>query len=103
LLLSLVSIAFLGSLAHACEMTITIKKAGESKAKIEPMPNGKDKSAVVHIRFNSGADWSTVKDSYTVSCGTSCALMAGKESISIGSDGTATFHSRKIAKCRAKK
>ncbi len=76
-------------------MIITIKKAGENRAKVEPFQNGKGKSVIVPISFSCGADWSTVKDSYTVSCGTVCGLMSKKEKISIGCDGAATFHSKR--------
>lgn len=82
----------LGTLAHADDKTITVKKAGEHTAKVQSA-DGKGEASVVKIKFDDGADWSTVKDTYTVSDSTANALMEKKDYISIGTDGGATFHS----------
>ncbi len=82
------------SLAKADDSVITISKASDTKAKVVPFGK-KDPSVVVPITFDSGADWTSLKDSYTVSPGTNAGLLAKKDTISIGADGTATFHSKK--------
>jgi hypothetical protein len=84
--------------------TITVKHAGESTAKVECVPS-KGKSATVPIKFEEGANWDSVKDTYNVSPETAHALMAKKECISIDSNGTAHFMARAShAKyCKAKK
>ena len=64
-LLSLLAcVAGLTAMAQADDMTITIKKATDTKAKVEPVPNSKGMSAMVPIMFDSGADWSNLKDTY---------------------------------------
>jgi hypothetical protein len=84
-----------GALAQADDTTITITKASDTMAKVAPSQDTKGKSGVVPITFDSGASWDNVKDTYTVSSDTASALMSKKETISIGTDGTATFHSKK--------
>jgi hypothetical protein len=93
--LTLVLTASLGSLVRADDSIITITKASDTTAKVAPIDDTKDPAAMVPIAFDSGADWSCVKDSYTVAPDTASALMSKKETISIGTDGTATFHSKK--------
>ena len=80
-----------GAIARA-DMTITVSKASDTRAKVASS-DGKGGSSVVPIKFDDGADWSCVKDTYNVSDDTAKALMDGKEYISVGTDGTATFHS----------
>ncbi len=86
----------LGTLAQADDVVIAVAKAGDTTAKVGTL--GSDKTAVVPISFDSGADWTAVKDSYTVSSDTAAALAAKKETISIGTDGTASFHAVKAKK-----
>jgi hypothetical protein len=93
--LTLVSISFLGAVALADDMTITIKKSSDTTAKVEAVAPDKGGPVVVPISFDSGADWDAVKDTYTVSPDTAKCLLKKKETISIGTDGTATFHSKK--------
>jgi hypothetical protein len=82
------------ALAKADDMTITIKKSSDSVATVASVPDN-GKSCKVPIAFDSGASWDDVKDSYTVSSDTSGCLIKKTETISIGSDGTATFHKKK--------
>jgi len=77
--------------ALADDVTFGLSKISDSKAKLAVWPDGKP-TATVAISFDSGASWDNVKDSYTVSPEIASWLEAGKVSISIGSDGTATFH-----------
>ncbi len=83
-----------GSVAWADDSTICIKKAGETTATVSTFSSDKQ-IAVVPISFDSGADWDSVKDSYTVSSDVAAGLASKKITVSIGSDGTATFHSKK--------
>ena len=79
------------ALADSSDVTFSLSKVSDTKAKLSVWPNGTP-TAVVKISFDSGADWDAVKDSYTVSSDVAAGLEAGKVSISIGTDGTATFH-----------
>jgi hypothetical protein len=85
------TLASFGSVALADDVTIDIKKAGDTMAKVEVWPDAKP-TTIVPISFDSGADWTVVKDSYTVSADTEAAIEKKAVSISIGTDGTATFH-----------
>jgi hypothetical protein len=85
-----------GALAKADDTTITVKKSSDTMATVAPVPDDKGKSCTVPISFDSGASWDDVKDTYTVSSDTASGLMGKKETISIGTDGTATFHSMKM-------
>jgi hypothetical protein len=93
-LLLILAVAALGSQAFADDDTTTIwvTKAGDSTAKVTP---DKGSPVTVPISFDSGADWDTAHDSYEVSAATLAGLEAKKVSISIGTDGTATFHTKK--------
>jgi hypothetical protein len=92
--LLIAALAALGSHALADDdaMTIKVTKVSDTKAKVTP-----DKGAVVTvpISFDAGADWDAVKDTYSVSPATLAGLEKKKVSISIGDDGTASFHSKK--------
>lgn len=99
LLLTLVStLASFGSAALADDTTIWVSKASDSKAKIslvDPIGYPATKPvATIPISFDSGASWDNVKRSYTVSTGLESAIEAKKISISVGTDGTATFHKK---------
>jgi peroxiredoxin len=85
----------LSAFARADDTTICIKKAGDTTAKVGKL-DGKD-TVVVPISFDSGADWSAVKDSYDVSSDTAAALMAKKDTISVGSDGGVSFHTKTMS------
>ena len=89
LLCAFVTLGF--AVAHA-DMTIAVSKHTDTTAKVSDV-DGKGGSQIVHVKFDDGADWSCVKDTYNVSDSTAHDLMAGKEYISIGTDGTASFHS----------
>jgi hypothetical protein len=91
-----------GALAKADDMTITIKKSSDTMATVAAVPESKGKACKVPIAFDSGASWDNVKDTYTVSPGTADGLMSKSETISIGTDGTATFHSMKTKKMMKK-
>ncbi len=99
--LVLLATTFVGTLAKADDKKITITKSKDTVAKV-CYADGKGCAAMVPIKFDDGADWSTVKDTYTVSDSTAKSLMDDKETISIGSDGTATFHSKMWAKIKHK-
>jgi hypothetical protein len=82
-----------GTLALADDSSVTfgLSKVSDTKAKVSVWPDAKTTS-VVGISFDSGASSDNVKDSYSVSPDIAAGLEAGKISISIGTDGTATFH-----------
>jgi hypothetical protein len=92
LLLALPLTLCLSQLTQADDMTITVTKATDSMAKVTPSPLGKGKTTIVPISFDPGASWDNVKDTYTVSPNTASMLAHKKETISIGTDGTASFH-----------
>ena len=92
-----ITLATYGSAALADNETISIKKAGDTKAKVAEFPSGKD-SSIVSISFDSGASWDSVKDSYTVPEDVEEGLEHKKFTISIAADGTATFHKVAMAK-----
>jgi hypothetical protein len=89
--LALVSFA---SAAIADDVTITLKKSSDTKAKIENFSDSKV-LAVVPVTFDSGADWDTLLDSYTVSSDDLTKLEAKKSTLSVGTDGALSFHSKK--------
>ncbi len=93
-ILLVLTLAVIGSHAWADDdmMTIWVTKAGDTMAKVT---TDKGTSVTVPISFDSGADWDAVKDSYSVSSGTLSGLESKKVSISVGTDGTATFHTKK--------
>jgi len=88
-----ITLASFSSLALADDATIVIKKASDTTATVGAFPDAKT-SSVVPITFDSGASWDNVKDSYTVSSDVAAALANKKIAISIGSDGTASFHKK---------
>lgn len=98
LYLTLALTCLAGALAKADDTVITIKKASDTMATVAPVPDSKGKGCKVPITFDSGASWDDVKDTYTVSSSTAGCLMSKSETVSIGSDGTATFHSKKKMK-----
>jgi hypothetical protein len=79
------------ALADDSGVTFGLSKISDTKAKLSVWPDAKT-TATVSISFDSGASWDDVKDSYTVSPDVAAGLEAGKVTISIGTDGTATFH-----------
>ena len=87
-----------GAWAKADDTTITVKKASDTMATVAPVPDSKGTACKVPITFDSGASWDNVKDTYTVSSDTASCLMTKCETISIGTDGTATFHKKKMMK-----
>jgi len=100
LTLALTVTAF-ASLAFADDSNVTIwvTKAGDTSAKI---CTSSKCLGNVPISFATDASWDNVKDSYSVSPEIADALGAKKETISIGSDGTATFN-KCTAACKAPK
>jgi hypothetical protein len=79
------------SLAHA-DTTLTIKKGGTSTAKICSVKGSKPTlCTTAPISFATDADWSSVKDSYTVADSTAAGLANKSLSISVGSDGGVSF------------
>lgn len=68
----------------------TIQKASDTTAKIL-VDKGTYKAP---ISFDSGADWSCVKDHYELSDAAVALIKADKASISIGTDGTVTTHKK---------
>jgi hypothetical protein len=65
----------------------TFQKSGAHSAKVMI---GK-KTATAPISFGDGASWDSVKDHYELDPSIVSGLEAGTMTISIGSDGTATF------------
>jgi len=94
-----ITLASIGSAALADDVTIWVSKATDSTAKICTVAGiGYDSSkcvGTIPISFDSGADWDSLKRSYTVSSDIEAAIEKKKLSISIGTDGTATFHTKK--------
>jgi hypothetical protein len=90
LVLALASFTF----AKADDVTICLKKASDTKAKVCTFSNGKT-CEVVPISFASDASWDDVKDSYDISSDTASDLAAKKASISVANDGTLTFNKKK--------
>ena len=84
-----------GAQALADDILVTVTKVSDAKAKVTPVLNSKDEGTTVPISFDSGADWSCVKDVYSVSDITAAGIKHRKVSISIGTDGTVTFHTLK--------
>ncbi len=96
------AIANVGSLAFADDSAVTIwvTKAGDTTAKV---CTDSKCLGMVPVTFATDASWDNVKDSYSVSPDVADALAAKKESISIGSDGTATFAKVACTSCLAPK
>ena len=65
----------------------TISKGGKDSAKVALG----SKTYSAPIKFDDGADWSTVKDHYEVAPDIASGIKAGTICISVGSDGTASF------------
>jgi hypothetical protein len=96
-LLSLTLVLALASFTTAAladDVTIALKKASDTKAKVTKFSNGKTLETVP-ISFASDASWDNVKDSYDISSDTASELAAKKASISVASDGTLTFSKKK--------
>ena len=89
-LLLVLTLAALGSRAMADSdmMTIWVAKSSDSMAKVT---TDKGTATMVPIMFDSGADWTDVKDSYSVSSCTLMGLEKKKVCMSVGADGTASF------------
>ncbi len=91
--LLVLTLAALGTHALADDVTVMVIKHGDSMVTLTP--NGGDETpVVVPVTFDSGADWSAVKDSYDIAPETLAGLKAKKLTLSIGSDGGATFHKK---------
>jgi hypothetical protein len=91
--LLVLTFAALGSRALADDVTVMVIKHGDSMVTLTP--NGGDETPVyVPVTFDSGADWSAVRDSYDIAPETLAGLKAKKLTLSIGSDGGATFHKK---------
>ena len=82
------------SAAFADDVTICVKKASDTKAKIEKFSDN-NVLAIVPVTFDSGADWDTLLDSYTVSSDDLTKLEHKKSTLSVGTDGSLSFHSKK--------
>ena len=96
LLLSLSLVAFLATVTIASadsfdSETATIQKATASTAKVLV---GKE-TYTAPISFADGADWGAVKDHYEVADSVVAGLAKHKIAISVGSDGTASFTTKK--------
>ena len=91
--LLVLTLAALGTHALADDVTVMVIKHGDSMVTLTP--NGGDETPVyVPITFDSGADWSDVKDSYDIAPETLAGFKAGKLTLSIGTDGGATVHKK---------
>ncbi len=95
LVITLVSISKL-AFADDSNVTIWVSKASDSSAKILTVaPLGYTPSkevSIIPISFDSGASWDNVKRTYSVSPDIEAAIEKKSVSISVGTDGTATFH-----------
>jgi hypothetical protein len=84
------ALASFSAAAVADTVTIMVVKHGDSMATLTPDPG--HTSSTVPIKFDSGASWDDVKDSYDVSSDTAAKLAAGKDYILVGSDGGISEH-----------
>ena len=96
LVLPLLLVAFLATSTIASADSydsdmVTIQKAGASSAKVLVG----SKTYTAPLCFADGASWDTVKDHYEVAPSVVSGLAACKIAISIGSDGTASFITKK--------
>jgi hypothetical protein len=100
LVLSLSLVAFFATFSAASaatsydSATATIQKATAGTAKVIIKKN----TYTAPIKFTDGASWTTVKDHYEVSPVVVSGLEAHKISISINSDGKASFTKKKAKK-----
>lgn len=92
----LVALAFT-STARAGDDGVLIKvtKSSEHRAKVSFVAPSKEQPVVVRIKFADGADWTTVKDVYTVSSSTASGLESKRICLSVAADGTLSFRSKK--------
>ena len=100
LVLSLSLVAFLATFSIASAASsfdsaeATIQKAGPHTANVKI----KKEAYTAPIKFADGASWSSVKDHYELSPAVVSCLKEKQTSISIGSDGTASFTKAKKSK-----
>ena len=91
--LLVLTLVALGSRALADDVTVMVIKHGDSMVTLTP--NGGDETPVyVPLTLDSGATWDNVRDSYDIAPGTLAALKAKKLTMSVGTDGGATFHKK---------
>jgi hypothetical protein len=84
------ALASFSASAFADTVTLMVVKHGDAMATLTPNP-GKD-SCTVPVKFDTGASWDNVHDSYDVSPETAAKLKAGEEYILVGSDGGISYH-----------
>ncbi len=79
----------------ATATVIKISKSSDKVAKVSFEAPSKYKPVMVPVKFDDGASWDSVKDTYNVTPATATGLEHKKVSLSFGSDGTVSYHSRK--------
>jgi len=83
-------VLLLANVAHADSFdsdNATIKKATDKTAKVMVAK----KTYVVPVTFGDGASWDNVMDHYELSDASVAALKSGHASLTIGSDGSASW------------
>ena len=74
---------------------IKVSKSTDKVAKVSFEAPSKMKPVMVPVKFDDGASWDSVKDTYNVTPATATGLEHKKVSLSFGGDGTVSFHSKK--------
>jgi hypothetical protein len=74
---------------------IKVSKAGDKVAKVSFEAPSKEKPVMVPVKFDDGASWDSVKDTYNVTPATAMGLEHKKVTLSFGSDGTVSYHFKK--------
>lgn len=91
--LLVLTLAALSSHALADDVTVMVIKHGDSMVTLTP--NGGNETPIyVPLTLDSGATWNDVRDSYDIAPETLAGLKAKKLTMSVGSDGGATFHKK---------
>ena len=89
--LLVLTLAALGTHALADDVTVLVTKHGDNMITLTP-DGGKESAVTVPVTFDSGADWSAVKDSYDIAPETYSGLASKMMCVSVGSDGGLSFH-----------
>jgi hypothetical protein len=85
------ALASFSAAALADTVTLMVTKHGDSMAKLVSNPGKPGDECTVPVKFDSGASWDTMKDSYDVSPENAAKLKAGEEYILAESDGGITY------------
>ena len=95
LVTGIVALSFLTARAEDQATVIKVAKSSDKMAKVSFEAPSKMKPVMVPVKFDDGASWDSVKDTYNVTPATAMGLEHKKVALSFGSDGTVSYHSRK--------